>query len=167
MVRQQGCVSRAGIEWISAAAPDPLEAQAAWVCRPSETVLIRVGDVLDAVVMRADTGAAVLDRLRGRGVDVGAVIGRLHRNRWAWLIGPGSRRVWSGLVPNVASSEACWWRYVGRPGVLTVPGPEQVDRASNFLTWVVPPGSGVTNLTAVHPLASAFLSLARDREVTA
>ncbi|WP_161359961.1 hypothetical protein [Streptomyces sp. SID3343] len=149
-------MNHAGIEWISAATEDPVDTRCKWIREPFSPTLVGAGGLFDAVVMHADVGCAVLGILAARHQPVGAVISKAYSNRWAFFIGPGSRRAWRATVETEGLVRPSWYRYVGRDAWLTVPGPYPVLGGEAFLRWQVPPGTG-TNLTCVTALGAAFV----------
>jgi hypothetical protein len=154
---QDAGVNQAGIAWISAATRDPRDTRHAWLTNPGARLAADTGRIFDAVVMRADLGAAVLELLTAAGEPLGAVIAERHAAKWAYLIGPGSTDAWHNAVGPAAGAR---FHYVGHGGCLTIPGPIPYPGAT--MTWIVRPGQG-TNLTCVTSLGAAFLTAESDR----
>lgn len=148
---QDAGVNQAGIAWISAATRDPRETRYTWLTNPGARRAADTGRLFDAVVMRVDLGAAVLDLLTAAAEPVGAVIAEEHAGKWAYLIGPGSAEAW---LAAVGPADGTRYHYVGHGGCLTLPGPRPYPGSS--MTWIVRPGLG-TNLTCVPTLAAAYL----------
>ncbi|WP_406288275.1 hypothetical protein [Embleya sp. NBC_00896] len=145
-------VNQAGIAWISAATRDPRDTRYTWLTNPGARRAADTGRLFDAVVLRADLGAAVLELLTAAAEPTGAVIAEGHAGKWAYLVGPGSADAWLHAVGPPAGTR---YHYVGHGGCLTLPGPRPHPGSS--MTWIVRPGLG-TNLTCVTSLAGSFLA---------
>jgi hypothetical protein len=66
--------------------------------------------LFDAIVMRAEMGAAVLEQLTACAAPVGTIISKPYTDKWAYPIGPGSARAWHVSVGDPTPDMPSWYR---------------------------------------------------------
>lgn len=138
--------ARKAVEWLAAAAPDPVSCRWEWERNPLATALLPAGRLWDVLVLGRRLGPPTLDVLRRMAGGTGPVLADFGTARTGFFVPAGTTGHWLGTGV----------RGVGAGGWIVVPYP---GRPTGGVRWLVPPdGSGrltdpVLLETALHEAA--------------
>ncbi|MFH9607606.1 bifunctional DNA primase/polymerase [Streptomyces sp. NPDC017448] len=151
-----GPETKAAVEWLASAAPDPGACRWEWERHPQGIALLPAGRRWDVLVLPGELGRptlGVLARLRAR---PGPVLTGHGGSRTGFFVPPGTASRWVGTGVRVCGRGA--WIVVPHPG-----------RPAGGVRWLIPPdGSGTLTDAgllelAMHEAAGAAAQEARER----
>ncbi|MBU7596111.1 hypothetical protein JGS22_000290 [Streptomyces sp. P38-E01] len=122
--------AKAAVEWLAAAAPDPVVCRQEWESNPLAVTLLPAGRRWDVLILTGTLGCPTLTALRRFAEQPGPVLGDFGQSRTGFFVPPGTADRWVGTGVRAA----------GRGSWIVVPYP---GRRTGGVRWLVPPdGSG-------------------------
>lgn len=115
-------MTRRGIEWLSAAADDPVMCRALWADDPRSPSMIPAGRLFDVVSVEQRLGLETFDQMCRRELPCGPVMVD-HRARRVGFFLSSNSRDWFTYFLRRETSEPPEYRYLGLKSVVVVPGP--------------------------------------------
>lgn len=111
-----------GVEWLSAAADDPVECRMAWASNPRAPYVLAAGRLFDTVTVEQRVGMETFDQLLRRGLPFGPAVLDRKAQRVGFFLGSHSEEMFTQhLVQEEGAPPA--YRYLGDGSVVVVPGP--------------------------------------------
>ncbi|MFF0436850.1 hypothetical protein ACFYU9_32095 [Streptomyces sp. NPDC004327] len=123
--------TRAAVEWLASAAPDPDACRFEWERNPHGIALLPAGRRWDVLILPAGLGHPALDVLTRLVDRPGPVLADFGDARLGFFVPPGTAARWLGT--GVRGAGAGTWIVVPYPG-----------RAAGGVRWLVPPDAAGT-----------------------
>ncbi|MEW2071474.1 hypothetical protein [Streptomyces sp. NPDC007346] len=125
-----GSETRAAVEWLTSAAPDPGACRWEWERNPQGIALLPAGRRWDVLILPGELGYPTLDVLTRLVDRPGPVLADCGESRVGFFVPPGTASHWLGT--GIRGAGPGTWIVVPHPG-----------RAAGGVRWLIPPdGSG-------------------------
>ncbi|MDQ0811191.1 hypothetical protein QFZ63_002905 [Streptomyces sp. B3I7] len=111
-----------GVEWLSAAADDPMECRAKWTDDPRAPFALPVGRFFDVVTVEQRVGLEAFDQLLRHGLPFGPVVLDHKARRVGFFLTSRSKETFTHCLAE-AEGALPPYRYLGWGSVVVVPGP--------------------------------------------
>lgn len=115
-------MTRRGVEWLSAAADDPVMCRAVWEDDPRTPCMLPTGRLFDVVTIEQRTGLETFDQLVRRGLPFGPVVVDHKARRVGFLLNSRSQERFVHFLARETQSPPSY-RYLSLGSVVVVPGP--------------------------------------------
>ncbi|MBQ1092064.1 bifunctional DNA primase/polymerase [Streptomyces sp. B93] len=115
-------MTRRGIEWLSAAADDPVACRAVWTDDPRAPYMLPTGRFFDVVTVDERVGVETFDQLLRRGLPFGPTLLDHRARRVGFFLGSQSLKDFTHYLTREEGTPPAY-RYLGRGSVVVVPGP--------------------------------------------
>lgn len=145
-------MTKRGVDWLSAAADDPVECRAAWSDDPRAPYALSAGRFFDVVTVEQRIGLEAFDQLLRRGLPFGPVVHDHKARRVGFFLGARSSETFAHYLVREADTDAPpSYRYLGKGSVVVVPGP--MPMVGDRYQWLRAP----TRPPIVNPLRPVAL----------
>ncbi|MFC7218287.1 hypothetical protein ACFQLX_08925 [Streptomyces polyrhachis] len=136
-----GAGARSALEWLAAAAPDPVSCRWEWERNPLGVALLPAGRLWDVLILPGELGHPTLDVLGRCLPRPGPVLADFGGARLGFFVPPGTAARW--IATGVRGAGSGTWIVVPHPA-----------RAAGGVRWLVlPDGSGTLTDPALLELA--------------
>ncbi|MEU5955491.1 bifunctional DNA primase/polymerase [Streptomyces sp. NPDC047525] len=115
-------MTRRGVEWLSAAADDPVMCRAVWEDDPRTPCLLPTGRLFDVVTIEQNTGLETFDQLFRRCMPFGPVIADHKARRVGFLLNSRSEEAFAEFLARETQTPPDY-RYLSLGSAVVVPGP--------------------------------------------
>nr|WP_282084383.1 bifunctional DNA primase/polymerase [Streptomyces tendae] len=115
-------MTRRGIEWLSAAASDPVMCRARWADDPRHPVMLPTGRLFDVVSVEQRLGLETFDQLSRHDLPHGPVMIDHKARRVGFFLTSNSRDWFSYFIKREAKRPLDY-RYLSKDSVVVAPGP--------------------------------------------
>jgi hypothetical protein len=159
-------VSRWGVQWLSAAADDPVMCRTVWADDPRKPYVLATGRLFDVVAVPQQLGMETFDQLSRRQMPLGATMVDWRAERMAFFLPPRSQEHFTEALAR-ESAKPPEYRYLAHGSYLVVPAP--LALTGDRYEWLRPPmrrldcGRTRANALAVMLTAAAALLERVDR----
>ncbi|RLL68889.1 hypothetical protein D7M15_20960 [Streptomyces sp. Z26] len=116
-------MTRRGIDWLAAAADEPMKCKAVWADDPRRPCVLPTGKHFDAVVLDERVGLETFDQLDRRRLPLGPVMVDHASRQVGFLLPAKSEQRFARLLPEGADDGSPAHKYLGVGGHIVVPGP--------------------------------------------
>ncbi|MGW6456955.1 bifunctional DNA primase/polymerase [Streptomyces sp. NPDC055078] len=154
-------MTRRGIEWLSAAADDPVTCRAHWEDNPRGPHMFSTGRLFDVVAIEQRTGMEVFDQLVRRGMPLGPVMVDMKARRVGFFLVSRSRERFVSLLAREAEGGPVpAYKYLELGSCVVTPGP--MPMAGDRYQWLTAPARRPeASPLRVVALAVMFVAAAR------
>ncbi|MFD4571595.1 bifunctional DNA primase/polymerase [Streptomyces sp. NPDC058417] len=146
-------MTRRGIEWLSAAADDPVECRQVWTADPRMPCLLSTGRFFDVLSVEQRLGMEMFDRLQRSGMPFGPSLIDRKTARVGFFLGSKARETFLFYLARETPSPPPY-RYLGTNCAVVVPGP--MPLSEDRYQWLRAP----TRRPEANPLRPVALATA-------
>ncbi|WP_189189410.1 bifunctional DNA primase/polymerase [Streptomyces albiflavescens] len=115
-------MTRRGVEWLSAAADDPMACRTTWTEDPRAAYMLPTGHFFDVVSVDQRIGIETFDQLLRRGLPFGPTVLDHKAQRVGFFLGSQSQETFVHYLTQEEATPPAY-RYLSRGSVVVVPGP--------------------------------------------
>lgn len=146
-------MTRRGMEWLPAAADNPVECQQIWADDPRMPVLLPTGRLFDVLSVDQRLGLEMYDRLLRSGMPFGPTAVDRKAQRVGFFLNSQSREAFTHYLQRETKAPPTY-RYLDEGSAVVVPGP--IPLFDDRYQWLRPP----TRRPEANPLRPVALATA-------